>query len=45
MTSPAAARAAASLIVDGSLPPDLAAIGLSPELLSPARPGLGAWEP
>jgi len=45
MTSPAAARAAASLIVDGSLPSDLAAIGLSPELLSPARPGLGAWEP
>lgn len=37
MTSPAAARATASLIVNGSLPPDLQAIGLTPEVLSPAR--------
>jgi D-arginine dehydrogenase len=40
MTSPAAARAAASLIVDGSLPPDLDGLGLTPEILSPSRPGL-----
>jgi D-arginine dehydrogenase len=45
MTSSAAARAAASLIVDGSLPSDLAAIGLTPEHLSPGRPGLGPWDP
>jgi D-arginine dehydrogenase len=45
MTSPAAARAAASLIVEGSLPSDLAALGLTREQLSPARPGLGAWDP
>jgi D-arginine dehydrogenase len=37
MTAPAAARAAASLIVDGSLPGDLEARGLTPEQLSPAR--------
>ena len=37
MTSPAAARAAAALIVDGSLPDDLSARGLNPEQLSPAR--------
>jgi D-arginine dehydrogenase len=37
MTSPAMARAAASLIVEGRLPADLAATGLSPEDLSPAR--------
>ena len=37
MTSPAAARAAAALIVDGSLPDDLSARGLTPEQLSPAR--------
>jgi len=37
MTAPAAARAAASLIVRGSLPPDLAELGLTPEQLSPAR--------
>jgi D-arginine dehydrogenase len=40
MTSPAAARAAASLIVDGSLPPDLEALGLTSEDLSPTRPGV-----
>lgn len=40
MTSPAAARAAASLIVMGSLPADLAALGLTPQLLSPARSGV-----
>ena len=37
MTSPAAARAAAALIAEGSLPEDLAARGLAPEQLSPAR--------
>ena len=37
MTSPAMARAAASLIVEGHLPSDLVAAGLSPEDLSPAR--------
>jgi D-arginine dehydrogenase len=37
MTSPAMARAAAGLIVDGRLPTDLAAMGLTPENLSPAR--------
>jgi len=37
MTSPAMARAAATLIVDRRLPEDLAASGLVPEDLSPAR--------
>ncbi|MEN8183968.1 MAG: FAD-binding oxidoreductase [Myxococcota bacterium] len=37
MTAPAAARAAASLIVHGKLPPDLTALGLDPAHLSPAR--------
>jgi D-arginine dehydrogenase len=37
MTSPAAARAAASLIVRGSLPRDLEELGLTAEQLSPAR--------
>jgi D-arginine dehydrogenase len=37
MTSPAAARAAAALIVEGALPGDLAALGLTREQLSPAR--------
>lgn len=37
MTSPAAARAAAALIVEGALPDDLAALGLTREQLSPAR--------
>jgi D-arginine dehydrogenase len=37
MTSPAAARATAGLIVNGSLPPDLQAVGLTPEMLSPER--------
>ena len=37
MTSPAAARATASLIVNDSLPEDLQAIGLTPEMLSPER--------
>jgi D-arginine dehydrogenase len=40
MTSPAAARAATSLIVDGALPGDLDALGLTPEVLSPEREGL-----
>ncbi len=37
MTSPAMARAAAALVVDGCLPEDLAALGVAPEELSPAR--------
>ncbi|HLB86312.1 MAG TPA: FAD-binding oxidoreductase [Terriglobales bacterium] len=37
MTSPAMARAAATLIVEGRLPADLAAAGLAPEDLSPAQ--------
>jgi D-arginine dehydrogenase len=37
MTSPAMARAATTLIVDRRLPEDLAASGLVPEDLSPAR--------
>jgi D-arginine dehydrogenase len=40
MTSPAAARAAAGLIVEGRLPADLAALGLTPRDLSPARSAL-----
>jgi D-arginine dehydrogenase len=40
MTSPAAARSAAGLIVDGRLPADLEALGLSPDDLSPARAGV-----
>jgi D-arginine dehydrogenase len=42
MTSPAAARASASLIVRGSLPPDLETLGLTREQLSPEREGLAA---
>jgi D-arginine dehydrogenase len=37
MTSPAMARAAATLIVDRCLPQDLATLGLTPKELSPAR--------
>jgi D-arginine dehydrogenase len=37
MTSPAASRAAAELIVNGSLPKDLQALGLTPSMLSPER--------
>jgi D-arginine dehydrogenase len=37
MTSPAAARAAAALVVEGALPEDLAARGLTPEQLAPGR--------
>ena len=40
MTSPAAARTAASLIVRGTLPSDLEELGLTPEQLSPGREGL-----
>ena len=39
MTSPGASRAAAGLIVSGALPAELAALGLTPEMLSPARLG------
>jgi D-arginine dehydrogenase len=37
MTSPAAARAAAGLIVEGSLPDDLKALGLAAEQIAPER--------
>ncbi len=37
MTAPAAARAAASLIVDGVLPADLKSLGITPEMLAPSR--------
>lgn len=40
MTSPAAARAAAGLIVDGALPGELRALGLRASDLSPERPAL-----
>ena len=40
MTSSAAARSAAGLIVDGTLPADLTLLGLAPEDLSPARTGI-----
>jgi len=37
MTAPSAARAAASLIVDGALPADLKSLGVTPEMLAPSR--------
>jgi glycine/D-amino acid oxidase-like deaminating enzyme len=37
MTSPAMARAAASLMLDHRLPDDLVALGLTPADLSPSR--------
>ncbi len=40
MTAPAAARSAASLILRDALPPDVEALGLTPEQLSPARSSL-----
>jgi D-arginine dehydrogenase len=40
MTAPSAARAAASMIVDGALPADLKALGITPEMLAPSRPAL-----
>jgi D-arginine dehydrogenase len=40
MTSPAAARTAASLITRGSLPPDVEDLGVTEAQLSPARSGL-----
>jgi D-arginine dehydrogenase len=45
MTSPSAARAATSLIVDGALPADLKALGITPEMLSPTRPTLRSEVP
>jgi len=45
MTSPAAARTAASLIVRGSLPPDLEELGLTEEQLSPRRESLARSDP
>jgi len=40
MTAPSAARAAASLVVDGCLPADLKTLGLTPEMFAPSRPAL-----
>jgi D-arginine dehydrogenase len=45
MTSPSAARAAASLVVDGALPADLKTLGLTPEMLAPSRPALRSEAP
>jgi D-arginine dehydrogenase len=45
MTAPSAARAAASLIVDGALPADLKNLGITPELLAPSRPALHSEAP
>jgi D-arginine dehydrogenase len=42
MTSPAAARALASLVVFGALPPDLLALGLRADDLGPTRAALPA---
>jgi D-arginine dehydrogenase len=44
MTAPAASRAAAGLIVAGSLPDEIRATGLGAAQLSPGRPGLGPRE-
>jgi D-arginine dehydrogenase len=45
MTAPSAARAAASLIVDGVLPADLKALGITPEMLAASRPALRSEAP
>jgi D-arginine dehydrogenase len=45
MTAPSAARAAASMIVDGALPADLKALGITPEMLAPSRPALRSEVP
>jgi D-arginine dehydrogenase len=45
MTSSSAARATAGLIVDGDLPSDLRALGLSAGDLSPDRDGIGTARP
>ena len=45
MTAPSAARAAASLIVDGALPADLKALGITPEMLAASRPALRSEAP
>ena len=39
-TAPGLARAAAGLILDGELPPDLVSAGLTPSDLAPSRPGI-----
>ena len=44
MTSSSAARVAACLIVEGAIPADLKALGLTPEMLAPDRPALRAGE-
>jgi len=44
MTSSAAARTAASLVADGAIPPDLKALGVTPEMLAPDRPGVVGGE-
>ncbi|MBW2716421.1 MAG: hypothetical protein JRD03_10115 [Deltaproteobacteria bacterium] len=45
MTSPSAARAAASLIVEGVLPSDMKTLGITPEMLAPSRPTLHSEAP
>jgi D-arginine dehydrogenase len=45
MTSPSAARAAASLIVEGALPSDMKTLGITPEMLAPSRPTLHSEAP
>ena len=45
MTAPSAARAAASSIVDGTLPADLKTLGITPEMLAPSRPALRSEAP
>jgi len=45
MTAPSAARAAASVIVDGVLPANLKALGITPEMLAPSRPALRSEVP
>jgi len=45
MTAPSSARAAASLIVDDTLPEDLKTLGITPEMLAPSRPALRSETP
>jgi D-arginine dehydrogenase len=45
MTAPSAARAAVSLILDGALPTDLKALGITPEMLAPARLAMRSQSP
>jgi len=45
MTAPSAARAAAALIADAALPENLKRLGITPEMLTPARPALRTRAP